>query len=438
MSPIHPLPALAGLVLAAVLGGCDPGRDERGAAPDLDTVAREYVVLVLAMGEHDPNYVDAYYGPDSLREAARDMNLSVAGIRDAALELAEQAVAAPAAPGDALRSLRGPFLEKQLLAVAARADMLLGRTFSFDEETAALYDATSPPRDQAYFDRTLAEIGDLLPGEGPLPERTSRFRDRFIIPPERLAAVFDAAIEACRERTLAHLSLPGNERFTVEYVTDQPWGGYNWYQGDANSLIQINTDLPIYIDRAVDLGCHEAYPGHHTLMSLVESGLVADRGWIEYSVYPLFSPVSLIAEGTANYGTEIAFPGDSRVRFEREVLFPLAGLDAAEADDYYELEALRARLTYAGNEAARAYLEGRMDRQQASDYLVRNQLVTPEAASKKLDFVDRYRGYVINYNVGRDLVRAYIEREAGDDPERRWAVFVELISSPRLPSDLLE
>jgi hypothetical protein len=95
-------------------------------------------------------------------------------------------------------------------------------------------------------------------------------------------------------------------------------------------------------------------------------------------------------------------------------------------------------LTYAGNEAARAYLEGRMDRQQASAYLVRNQLVTPEAASKQLDFVDRYRGYVINYNVGRDLVRAYIEREAGDDPERRWAVFVELISSPRLPSDLLE
>ncbi|MGD8976912.1 MAG: hypothetical protein PVG91_04850, partial [Gammaproteobacteria bacterium] len=322
--------------------------------------------------------------------------------------------------------------------VAARADMMLGRTFSFDQETAALYDAISAPRDQAYFDRTLAEIDALLSGEGPLPQRTGQFRDQFIIPPERLAAVFDAAIEACRERTLDHLSLPGNERFTVEYVTDQPWGGYNWYQGDGNSLIQVNTDLPIYIDRAVDLGCHEAYPGHHTLMSLVESRLVVDRGWIEFSVYPLFSPISLIAEGTANYGTEIAFPGDSRVRFEREVLFPLAGLDAAAAADYYELQALRARLTYAGNEAARAYLEGRMDRQQASAYLVRNQLVTPEAASKQLDFVDRYRGYVINYNVGRDLVRAYIEREAGDDPERRWAVFVELISSPRLPSDLLE
>ena len=438
MSPIRPLPALAGLTLAAVLCGCDRGLDESADPPDLNAAAREYVVLVLAMGEHDPNYVDAYYGPDSLRDVARQRGLSLAGIRDAALELAERAAAAPPAPDDALLSLRGPFLEKQLRAVAARADMMLGRTFSFDQETAALYDAISAPRDQAYFDRTLAEIDDLLPGEGPLPQRTGQFRDQFIIPPERLAAVFDAAIEACRQRTLDHLSLPGNERFTVEYVTDQPWGGYNWYQGDGNSLIQVNTDLPIYIDRAVDLGCHEAYPGHHTLMSLVESRLVRGRGWIEFSVYPLFSPISLIAEGTANYGTEIAFPGESRVRFEREVLFPLAGLDAAAADDYYELQALRARLTYAGNEAARAYLEGRMDRQQASDYLVRNQLVTPEAAGKKVDFIDRYRGYVINYNVGRDLVRAYIEREAGDDPERRWAVFVELISSPRLPSDLVE
>lgn len=430
-------PTLSALVLTWLLSACGAGQSGP-AEPGLDALAREYVILVLAMGEHDPGYVDAYYGPDSLRQAARQRGLSVSEIRDAALKMAGRVAAIPPVPDDELLSLRGPFLEKQLLAVSARADMMLGRTFSFDQETAALYDATSPPRDQAYFDRILEEIDGLLPGEGPLPERAARFRDRFIIPGDRLAAVFDAAIEACRARTLAHVPLPENERFTLEYVSDQPWGGYNWYQGDANSLIQINTDLPVYIDRAVDLGCHEGYPGHHTLMSLVEKRLVRDRGWIEFSVYPLFSPISLIAEGTANFGQEIAFPGDSRVRFEREVLYPLAGLDTSSAAAYHRLEVLRGRLTYAGNEAARAYMEGRMDREQATEYLVRNQLVTTQAASKQLDFVDRYGGYVINYNVGRDLVQAYIDREAGADPERRWDVFVDLISSPRLPSDLLE
>jgi hypothetical protein len=55
---------------------------------------------------------------------------------------------------------------------------------------------------------------------------------------------------------------------------------------------------------------------------------VKDRGWTEFSIYPLFSPQSLIAEGTANFGIEVAFPGAERVAFEQRVLFP-AGLSSA-------------------------------------------------------------------------------------------------------------
>ena len=47
-----------------------------------------------------------------------------------------------------------------------------------------------------------------------------------------------------------------------------------------------------------------------------------DRGWVEFTVYPLFSPQSLIAEGTANFGIEVAFPGAERTAFERETLYP--------------------------------------------------------------------------------------------------------------------
>ena len=100
-----------------------------------------------------------------------------------------------------------------------------------------------------------------------------------------------------------------HESFTVEYVTNKPWSGYNWYQGKYRSVIQVNTDLPIYIDRAIDLACHEGYPGHHVYNALLEQHLVRERGWVEFSVYALFSPQSLIAEGTANYGIEVAFPG---------------------------------------------------------------------------------------------------------------------------------
>ena len=53
-------------------------------------------------------------------------------------------------------------------------------------------------------------------------------------------------------------------------------------------------------------------------------------------------------------------------------------------------------------------------------------------------FIDQYRSYVINYNLGKDLVRRFVESHGGtpDQPEKRWEVFEMLLSSPRLPSQL--
>jgi hypothetical protein len=258
-----------------------------------------------------------------------------------------------------------------------------------------------------------------------------------VVPREKLDAVFQTAIKACRERTLKHVTLPANERFTVEYVTNKSWSGYNWYQGDYRSLIQVNTDLPIYIDRAIDLACHEGYPGHHVYNALLEKHLVRDRGWMEFTVYPLFSPQSLIAEGTANYGIEVAFPGRERVELERTVLFPAAGLDPSLAAEYYEVHALVDDLAYAGNEAARGYLDGAMTAADAAAYLEKYALYSPERAKQRVRFMEQYRSYVINYNLGKDMVRRYIASRSGaGDASRHWAEFEKLLSSPRLPSGL--
>ena len=217
----------------------------------------------------------------------------------------------------------------------------------------------------------MSDLDARLPGTGPVPERHEAFKRQFVVAPDRLDRVFGAAIDACRARTRDHLALPAGERFTVEYVTGKSWSGYNWYQGSATSLIQVNTDLPIYIDRAIDLAAHEGYPGHHVYNALLEEHLVRGRGWIEFTVYALFSPQSLIAEGTANFGIDVAFPGPERVAFERDHLFPLAGLDPARADEYYATLALTDRLAYAGNEAARQY-PGRQDIARGRRHLARD------------------------------------------------------------------
>jgi hypothetical protein len=165
---------------------------------------------------------------------------------------------------------------------------------------------------------------------------------------------------------------------------------------------------------------------------------VRDRGWVELSVYPLFSPQSLIAEGTANFGIEVAFPGEERTAFERERLYPLAGLDPTRAARYAEVQRLLQGLGYAGNEAARRYLNGEISRQDAETWLVRYALMSPERAAQRVRFIDQYRSYVINYNLGQDLVRQSIEKRGGtaDHPAKRWEEFTRLISSPRLPSSL--
>jgi hypothetical protein len=316
--------------------------------------------------------------------------------------------------------------------------MLKGERLSFDEESQALYDAVAPTYPESHFQAVLDRLEKRFPGSGPLVERYDAWRRAFVIPREKLDAVFQAAIGGCRERTLAHVALPANERFTVEYVTGKSWSGYNWYQGNFRSVIQVNTDLPIYIDRAIDLACHEGYPGHHVYNALLEQHLVRERGWIEFTVYPLFSPQSLIAEGTANFGIEVAFPGRERVTYEQTRLFPLAGLDPARAAEYYEVMAMVDQLSYSGNEAARRYINGQMDAAAVTAWLERYALMPHDRAAQRVRFFDQYRSYVINYNYGKDLVRKYIEAHGGtpDHLNRRWKEFEKLLSSPRLPSGL--
>jgi hypothetical protein len=429
------------IVLGCVALSITAAAQQRGApatnANLMDTISREYVRLVLALGQHDRDYVDAYYGPEDLKKEAEGAGLGLDAIGERAAALSAR-VNKLTAGGDELAVLRQQYLEKQLGALGARVRMLKGEKLSFDAESKALYDAVAPHHDEAHFKSVLKKLDTRFPGDGPLVDRFDAWRRAFVIPRDRLDPVFQAAIAACRERTAAHVTLPAGERFTVEYVTNKSWSGYNWYQGSFRSLIQVNTDLPIYIDRAIDLACHEGYPGHHVYNALLEQHLVKTRGWLEFTVYPLFSPQSLIAEGTANYGIDVAFPGPARIEFEKSKLFPLAGLDPARAAEYYEVQALVEQLSYAGNEAARLYLDGKIDREGAAAWLQRYALMSKDRAAQRVRFFDQYRSYVINYNHGKDLVRRYIESRGGtaDNPARRWQEFEKLLSSPRLPSGL--
>ena len=405
----------------------------------LDVISENYVKLILEIGLYDSDFVDAYYGPEEWEPTTKKLDtLPAKALIESVSKLQNQCKQVNTEGFSNLEKARLMMFEKQLLAAKTKLEIMSGKVYSFDEEAKLIYDAEPPHFTEAHFETLLSKLNTILPGEESLYTRYNEFISQFVIPKEKLDTVFTTAIAEARTRTNKYIKLPKNENFVLEYVTDKSWSGYNYYQGKSQSLIQINTDMPIYIERAVDLACHEGYPGHHVFNALLEQNLVEDKGWVEFSVYPLFSPQSLIAEGSANYGIDVAFPGQERIDFEKNVLFPLAGLDVNKAETYYEVLALMGKLNYAGNEAARKYLNGDITREECAKWLEKYSLNTPERALQRTRFFDQYRSYVINYNLGKDLVADYIDAQGGtvEHPEKRWEIFKELLSNPHTASSL--
>lgn len=400
----------------------------------LNQIAEAYVKLVLSVGLHDDSYVDAYYGPidwknQTLKQALSDL-LSQAD------QLLLQFETLPMPPED--ERLRQDFLLLQLSAVRAYIKQLAGTYLSFDAESLALYDAQSPALEEPNFDRILLELDQLLPGAGDLNGRLSEYQRDFEIPQDKLEPVFTAAINEARARTKKYIALPEKENFRIEYVNKQVWSAYNWYKGDSYSLIQVNTDFPMFISRAIDLASHEGYPGHHVFNLLMEKYLVSDKAWMEYSIYPLYSPMSFLAEGSANYGIEVAFPAAERMLFEKNTLFPLAGIAPGKAELYYRVQAVLQKLSYAGNMVAKRYLDGVVDRITAIHLLMKYALSDEKRSTQRIAFIEKNRSYVINYNLGQDLVKAYVERRVGNGGEqKRWEVFADLLRHPRTASMML-
>ena len=429
------------LIVSCALGvtacqqGTPPAVDSTAVVP-MEEIAQRYVKLVLGVGEHEAGYVDSYYGPEEWQAAVEADSPDLAALRSEATAL--RAALKDHEATVSLEKKRLAFMDKQLIAIHTRVRMLEGEKFSFDEETRLLYDAVSPSVTEAQLDASLRKLDKLLPGEGSVQERYVTFRKQFIVPTERVSIVFDAAIAGCKAETVKYVHLREGEKFTTEYVTDKPWSAYNWYQGNANSLIQVNTDLPFFVEQAIQIGCHEGYPGHHVLNAIFEQKLVEERGWVEFSVLPLFSPLALLMEGTAVLGIDMAFPGEARTTFEVGTLYPLAGLNTESAKAYVDARSLKRNMRYARIEGARRYLDGYMSREDAIAWNMKYRLVTYDRAEQLVRFTETYRGYVINYVLGEDLAADYVTRHGGAEPTARWEAYETLLSSPMTASMLVD
>jgi len=424
------------LLLATTVWSSSCKTNNRSHQETIDDIAIAYVKLCLEIGKYDNAFVDAYYGPQKWKSTSKAKDIfPYQELKWQAKDLAHRMELIDPSTCSSEMKLRRNFLYKQLNAVSTRLDILSGKQLPFDYEAQSLYDITPPNISYSHFDELVNSLESLVPGEGALNERYLSYSEQFIIPSDKLDAVFTTAISEAKRRVAKKIDLPEKENFELSYVTDQPWSGYNWYQGNYSSLIQINTDLPIYIERAIDLACHEGYPGHHVYNVMLEKNMVNENGWDEMMIYPLFSPQSFIAEGSANYGIEMAFPGSERLAYEKETLFPLAGIDSNLASDYYKIQGIRKELNFAEINIAKDFLNGSINHEEAANLIQKYLLYSPDRATQRLSFYTTYRSYVINYSLGEQMIREFVEG-FGNSQEAHWKAFYQLFSSPRTASVL--
>src|SRR5262245_3294800 len=417
------------LAIAVCLSAC-----RSSPTASLDAAAEFYVRAALALGERDADSLDIYYGPGTWQADARARHLPLDGIRAASVPFIASLDQQPFDHAEA--EARRLFLLRQTRAIVSRVDIVRGARPSFSEEARTLFGwngrdgQDGQERQEGLDGRERAvrlELERLLPGAGDLSARYANFDRKFLISRERLPAVLSRAIEGCRAAAREHVTLPPGEHIDVDYVPDLAWSAYTRYQGRATSRILINEALPLTVDRALDLACHEAYPGHHTIDSLLDARFGGRR--LEFVVRPLFSPQSLLHEAAASLAVEMAFPGPARLAFERDALFPLAGLTPSDAERYVHVGRLVDQLHGVQSRIARQYLDGELDFARASAALERDALMP--SADATLKFLNRFRSYGATYTIGRDALSRYLDAHStAGDPASRWQVYINVVTDP--------
>ncbi len=390
------------------------------------TIVDRYLELGLRLGRHVDGFVDAYYGPAGL-----------AALVDAEPVLAPAQLSADAAgliadldagvDADTLDASRRRWLRAQVVGLHTSARKLAGEPIGYADEVEWCYGVRPTFRDEEAFAAAHRRLDEALPGSGAIRERVIAWREAQAIPVEKLEPVLRSLADDFRERTRRLFGLPEGEQVQWELAHDQPWSGFNYYEGDLRSRVAINTDLPVLSTSIAHLVAHEAYPGHHTEHSRKEAGLVRRRGWQEETIFLVGTPQCLLAEGLADLALEV-IAGEHPETVVAEHLRPLGiaydpEVVAAVRTASESLDAVRA------NAAWLLHADG-APVDDVVAYLERWGLQPRARAEKSVQFLtsETWRAYISCYVEGLPLCRAYV---AGD-PTR----FATLLTEQLVPADL--
>jgi hypothetical protein len=385
----------------------------------------EYVRLGLRFDRLESGFVDAYTGDPRLRAEVADEPAPIpSGLRNQARALLRELDAADL-PADRTEYLRG-----QLTGLECSARKMSGEPVGFVDEVAAYFQVDVVLGDPAEYAAAHAALGALLPGDGTLAERYAAHRRREECPPDRLESAVHALSSALRDRVRGQYGLPEVETVQYEVVTDKPWSGFNYYEGDYRSRVAINADLPHRLSQLPHLVAHESYPGHHTEHCRKERGLVERADRTEHTVFLVNTPECLMAEGLADLGVQAAI-GEGWGPWAADILGDLGlRLDGVLAE---RVAAAAAPLNRVRQDAAVLLHDRGADVDDVIAYLLRWSLVSAERAAQQVRFLTHplWRAYISTYVEGFDLLSRWLDARPGEQSVADR--FVRLLDEPLTP-----
>jgi len=393
----------------------------------IDPIAQAHIRLALAIGQHIPGYIDAYYGPAEWQQQAQ-----ADGARPIA-ELVREATALAAAIAEnaEMDPQRRDFITGEVRAMQTSLRILGGEKLTLAEETKAIYDITPKWIDEAVFEEAHRALDELLPPGDSLAERRRIRKEAAKVPVERDSPLLDEIVAELRRRTCARFPLPPDESFELQIVDDKPWSAYNWYLGDFRSRIDINIDSPITITRLVGLMAHEGYPGHHTELATKESRLVREKNWVEHSVAVLNSPACVVAEGIATRALSTLMSDEELAAWNTDELYPRAGLDHLDARREQAIANAGQKLMSVPGNAAFLLFEQNVDEEKIIAYIQRYGLGSEKDARGVINFLKYARSYVFTYSYGGELLDALF---AAQNDRDHW--FTRLLTEPVTPGQI--
>jgi hypothetical protein len=399
--------------------------------PTADSTGQRYVQLALAIDQHIPGYIDAYFGPVEWKEAATSRGKRPLD------ELAGEAVSLEQEISKTTQNnpQRSDFLSRQLRAMSISLKLLHGEKMSLAQEVEALYDISPSWVSESRFEEGHQLLEEMLPPGESLQERMVIHRKSLEISVENAKPVVAMIIGHLQKLTKDRFTLPSEEQFELQYVNGQPWAAYNWYLGNCRSRIDINTDLPLRITALTGLIAHEGYPGHHTELSIKETSLVNQKGLIEHGLALINAPQCLISEGIATQALDVIMSEADQIAWNAEQVFPGGGFVNLDARREHEIGKASQKLSGVEGNAAFMLHDQGADRGEVISYLQRYSLVEEDRARKIVDFISNplFRSYIFNYSYGRELLGALFDQKGDID---YW--FKRLLSEAVTPSQIRE